>query len=133
MDSLELLNSWAIEMLERVGERGIEWTQQRLTPSERELLLTAEETGEPIMIIRTNQTGEFIIAGQKAYHSLTDRLVQEEGLKALALLNERKLVRTAKGQYYELTSAGIKKARAMKQESGALAMYGRELGLADAQ
>jgi hypothetical protein len=114
MTSLQSQIPWAIDTLDRAGERGIKWLEQSLTDNEEELLLLAEDSGEPIMVIKTGQTGEFIMVGRKAYYSVIDGSVQEAGLKALALLHERQLVRSAQGKYYELTSAGIRKARSLK-------------------
>jgi len=118
MSGLEVLIPLAVKALQKAGEFGKEWHDQRLSEIEKEMLILAEANNSEIFIFSNDQTGECVTIGRgdsgKEYYKSQDKLVQEEGLETLAKLIARGLVHQKGEQLYELTAEGIRKARSLK-------------------
>jgi predicted secreted Zn-dependent protease len=118
MLGLEVLLPWAIKALQKAGEFGKEWKDQRLSDIEKEMLILTEANSCEIVIFSSEETGEFVTIGHeddgKAYYDSQDKLPQKEGMETLAKLIARDLVRQEGEHFYELTASGIRKARSLK-------------------
>jgi hypothetical protein len=89
-------------------------SQASLSAEEIEILISAAEDGE-ISLLSSDETGEWVCAGNRDFTDLSDRAIAAMYVEALKSLCRRELVTHAGGIAYDLTGSGFKQARALKQ------------------
>jgi len=80
------------------------------TDDEKSILTNALPSGE-ILLMRTDQTGDFVRSGVVNYIDPNDPSRQACGIDALERLKRKGLVRHEAGQLYKLTGAGFQRAK----------------------
>jgi len=84
-----------------------------ITDNEKQMLIHTLPGGQ-IFLMRTDQTGNFVRAGNFDYLDQQDPALQATGLDTLDLLRSRGLVRHEAGQLYKLTGTGFEEARRLQ-------------------
>ena len=109
------------EAFERLGRTAssIDPAQRDLSQEELELLECAAEQGQ-IVILSTQQTGEFVSAGSEHFLLDEDPAMAARYLEALDSLCRRGLARHEVEVLYRLTGTGFKIARAITRSPGGI-------------
>jgi len=97
----------------KLYELGVSLKDKRPTKPEKDLLLKAEENKGEILVLESDQSGEFIRVGRVLADD-QDPSIRVIYLEALEKLIKRGLVRHENKGLFCLTSAGFQKARKLK-------------------